>query len=183
MYLQKLLYKVLLFSLIIIGAISCVKDVDLDQTDEISLQPKMQVDLLIFDVDEVDFIDPETTALRTVIKDTVRLEFLDDSYIQDDLDKVEFSFKYSNAFPQDFNTTIYLLSENDRTQRKIDLTVKGGSSTSPEITEIIDFVDTAEIDMIKRSIKMVVEVAVVPNTEPFVGELKFQSKGLFYFVF
>ncbi|SDS05579.1 hypothetical protein SAMN04487764_1350 [Gillisia sp. Hel1_33_143] len=183
MYLQKLLYKVLLFSLIIIGAISCVKDVDLDQTDEISLQPKMQVDLLIFDVDEVDFIDPETTALRTVIKDTVRLEFLDDSYIQDDLDKVEFSFKYSNTFPQDFNTTIYLLSENDRTQRKIDLTVKGGSSTSPEITEIIDFVDTAEIDMIKRSIKMVVEVAVVPNTEPFVGELKFQSKGLFYFVF
>lgn len=183
MYLQKLLYKVLLFSLIIIGAISCVKDVDLDQTDEISLQPKMQVDLLIFDVDEVDFIDPETTALRTVIKDTVRLEFLDDSYIQDDLDKVEFSFKYSNTFPQDFNTTIYLLSENDRTQRKIDLTVKGGSSTSPEITEIIDFVDTAEIDMIKRSIKMVVEVAVVPYTEPFVGELKFQSKGLFYFVF
>ena len=183
MYLQKLLYKVLLFSLIIIGAISCVKDVDLDQTDEISLQPKVQVDLLIFDVDEVDFIDPETTALRTVIKDTVRLEFLDDSYIQDDLNKVEFSFKYTNTFPQDFNTTIYLLSENDRTQRKIDLIVKGGSSTSPEITEIIDFVDTAEIDMIKRSIKMVVEVAVVPNTEPFVGELKFQSKGLFYFVF
>jgi len=183
MYLQKLLYKVLLFSLIIIGAISCVKDVDLDQTDEISLQPKVQVDLLIFDVDEVDFIDPETTALRTVIKDTVRLEFLDDSYIQDDLNKVEFSFKYTNTFPQDFNTTIYLLSENDRTQRKIDLIVKGGSSTSPEITEIIDFVDTAEIDMIKRSIKMVVEVAVVPNKEPFVGELKFQSKGLFYFVF
>jgi len=183
MYLQKLLYKVLLFSLIIIGAISCVKDVDLDQTDEISLQPKVQVDLLIFDVNEVDFIDPETTALRTVIKDTVRLEFLDDSYIQDDLNKVEFSFKYTNTFPQDFNTTIYLLSENDRTQRKIDLIVKGGSSTSPEITEIIDFVDTAEIDMIKRSIKMVVEVAVVPNTEPFVGELKFQSKGLFYFVF
>ena len=169
--------------LIYLGVSSCVKDVDLSQTEDISLQPKLQTDLLIFDVDQKDFIDPDTNLLRTVIKDTVRLEFLDDSYIQDDLDKVEFSFKYINTFPQAFDTSIYLLSESDQIQHRVDLKVKPGGSGAPTTTEIIDFVDTDEIDKIKRSIKMVVEVAVVPNTEPFVGELQFQSKGLFYFVF
>lgn len=165
------------------GVTSCVKDVDLSQTEDISLQPKMQTDLLIFDIDQKDFIDPDTNLLRTVIKDTVRLEFLDDSYIQDDLDKVEFSFRYINTFPQAFNTSIYLLSENNQLQRSVDFKVQPGSAGNPVTTEIIDFIDTDEIDQIKRSIKMVVEVAVISNSDPFVGELKFQSKGLFYFVF
>jgi len=183
MFLHAHFNKVLFLLLIFLGVTSCVKDVDLNQTKDISLQPKLQTDLLIFDVDENDFIDPETNRLRTVIKDTVRLEFLDDSYIQDDLDKVEFSFKYINTFPQSFDTSIYLLSENDNTQRRIDLKVQPGSQDSPKTTEIIDFVNTDEIDQIKRSIKMVVEITVLPNSEAFEGELQFQSKGLFYFVF
>lgn len=183
MYLCKHFYRFLFLLLIILGVTSCVKDVDLSQTEDISLQPKLQTDLLIFDVDQKDFIDPGSGLLRTVIKDTVRLEFLDDSYIQDDLDKVEFSFKYINTFPQAFDTSIYLLSESNQLQRRIDFMVNEGSPNSPRITEIIDFVDTDEIDKIKRSIKMVVEVAVISNDEPFEGELQFQSKGLFYFVF
>lgn len=160
-----------------------MKDVDLDQAERITLQPDLQVDLLIFNVDELDFRDPETNNLKTIIRDTVRLEFLDDDYIQEDLSTVEFSFKYINSFPQAFNNSIFFLSENNRVQHRVDFPIDPGTITNPVTTERIEFIDEDQIGVIRRSIKMVVEIEVLPGSEPFTGELKFQSKGLFSFQF
>lgn len=180
---SKPILNICLFLLLLGGLTSCVKDVDLDQAENITLQPDLQVDLLIFDVDEVDFRDPVTNALKTIIRDTVRLEFLDDDYIQDDLSKVEFSFKYINSFPQSFNNSISFLSENNRVQHRVNFPIDSGTVTSPVTTEIIELIDEDQIGVIRRSIKMVVEIEVLPNSEPFTGELTFQSKGLFSFQF
>ncbi len=177
------LLKICFFLLLIAGQISCVKDVDLDQAESITLQPDMQVDLLIFNVDEVDFRDPITNSPKTIIRDTVRLEFLDDDYIQDDLSEVEFSFKYINSFPQSFNNSILFLSENNRIQHRVDFLVDPGTPGVPVMTERIEFIAQNQIGVIRRSIKMVVELEVIPNSEPFTGELEFQSKGLFSFQF
>ena len=72
------LFTCLLFS-------SCVKDVDFGQAENIALEPDLEVDLLFYQLDETDFLDSETNAYTPVIRDTVRLEFLDDEYIQDGL--------------------------------------------------------------------------------------------------
>lgn len=103
---SKIITRNLLLILFSLGLTSCVKDVDLDQAKDISLTPKLQVDLLIFDVNEDNFVDPITNQPISIIRDEVRLEFLDDSYIQDDLMEVEFKFKYINTFPQTFSSRI-----------------------------------------------------------------------------
>ncbi len=175
--------KICLLLLLVACLPSCVKDIDLDQAESITLQPDLQVDLLIFDVDELDFRDTITNNLKTTIRDTVRLEFLDDDYIQDDLSEVEFSFKYINSFPQSFNNSILFLSENNRIQHRVDFSIDPGASTNPVTTERIEFIPQDRIGVIRRSIKMVVEIEVLPSSEPFAGELKFQSKGLFSFQF
>lgn len=163
--------------------VSCVKDVDLNQAGDISLAPRIQSDLIIFEIDEKDFVDVETNELKTIIRDTVRLEFLDDSYIQKDLEEVEFSFKYINTFDQDFRSKISFLSEQNRVQHSLDFYISGGSAQSPTTTEIIDHIGEDRIQIIKRSIKMLVEIEVIPNGNPFTGKLNFQSKGLFSFQF
>lgn len=165
------------------GVISCVKDVDLNQAGDISLQPEMQVDLVITNVDEIDFMDTNTNQLKRVIRDTVRLEFLDDDYIQDDLVRVEFSFRYINTFPQTFNSKIFFLSENNRQQHLVDFYIGTGSEEDPAISENIEFIGEDRINVVKRSIKMVVEIEVLPNSQPFNGSLDFASKGLFSFEF
>lgn len=170
----------LLFSVVML---SCVKGVDLDQTEEISLTPDLQVSLLVFDVTSVDFKDIDTGEFTAIIRDTVRLEFLDDSYIQDDLSTVEFSFRYTNSFPQSFRNKISFLSENDRVQHSLQFDIAQGDSESPVITEWVEFIENERINVIKNSIKMVVEIEVVPNSNNFEGELKFESKGLFSFEF
>lgn len=165
------------------GSVSCIKDVDFDQAGDITMQPEIQTDLLIFEIDQKDFIDPVTNRLRQVIRDTVRLEFLDDSYIQDDLEKVEFSFKYRNTFPQSFSNKISFLSENDRVQHRVDFLIAAGAPGDPAVTEKIDLIGPDRIQIIKRSIKMVVEIEVMPNDQAFTGKLNFESKGLFSFQF
>lgn len=169
--------------LIFMGSVSCIKDVDFDQAGDITMQPEIQTDLLIFEIDQKDFIDPVTNQLRQVIRDTVRLEFLDDSYIQDDLEQVEFSFKYRNTFPQSFSNKIIFLSENNRVQHRVDFLIAAGSPGDPAVTEKIDLIGPDRIQIIKRSIKMVVEIEVMPNDQAFTGKLNFESKGLFSFQF
>lgn len=165
------------------GISSCVKDIDFDQAGDISLQPKIQADLLIFEIDEKDFIDPDTNRQRLTISDTVRLEFLDDDYVQKDLEMVEFSFKYRNTFPQAFANRILFLSENNQLQHEVIFETTPGNAGRPIVTEIVETIEPAKIHVIKRSIKMVVEIRAITNSAPFTGTLNFESKGLFSFQF
>ena len=171
------------FILIAIGLSSCVKDVDFEQAEDITLQPEIQVDLLIFEIDQKDFIDPENSLQRLTIRDTVRLEFLDDDYVQNDLEKVEFSFKYRNTFPQPFSNRIFFLSENNQLQHEILFETAPGNAGRPVVSEVIEVIGPDRIQVIKRSIKMVVEITAITNSAPFAGTLNFESKGLFSFQF
>ena len=163
--------------------VSCIKDVDFDQAGDITMQPEIQTDLLIFEIDQKDFVDPATNQSKLIIRDTVRLEFLDDSYIQNDLEKVEFSFKYRNSFPQGFFNKISFLSENNALQHQVSFYIGGGAARNPAVTEKIELILPQRIQVIKNSIKMVVELEVMPGNEPFTGILNFESKGLFSFQF
>jgi len=180
---SKIIFQFLVLLLFSLGLSSCVKDVDLNQAKDIGLKPKLQIDLLIFDVNEADFVDTLTNQQKTIIRDTVRLEFLDDSYIQDDLMEVEFSFKYINSFPQSFHNKITFLSENNSAQHVVEFNINPGDKNNLAVTEVIDLIEFDQIQVIRRSIKMVVEIEALPNNDPFTGELKFQSKGLFSFEF
>ena len=182
MYFSKVIPQVLLLLLVIVTT-SCIKDIDFDQAGDISLQPEIQASLLIFEIDERDFIDPETNLQKLIIRDTVRLEFLDDDYIQSDLEKVEFSFKFRNTFPQSFNNRILFLSENNGLQHEVIFDTDPGKQGHPIVSEKIEIIGPDRIQVIKRSIKMVVEIGVNPNGQPFSGKLNFESKGLFSFQF
>lgn len=165
------------------GLTSCVKDVDLNQAENIRLKPKLQTDLLIFDVEESDFVDSITKEIKTVIRDTVRLEFLDDDYIQENLKEVQFSFQYVNHFPHAFNSSIYFLSESNNLQHRVDFFLPASRGGSPTVTERIEIIPEERIHEIRRTIKMVVELNAIKGNEPFIGKIHFQSKGLFIMEF
>ena len=182
MYFSKIIPLVFLLLLVTVTT-SCIKDIDFDQAGDISLQPEIQADLLIFEIDQRDFVDPDTNLQRLIIRDTVRLEFLDDDYIQKDLEMVEFSFKYRNTFPQSFSNRILFLSENNNLQHEVSFETNPGINGNPVISEMIEEIGPDRIHVIKRTIKMVVEIRVNPNERPFIGKLNFESKGLFSFQF
>lgn len=162
---------------------ACVKDVDLDQKEDIVLSPEIDVDLVIYSLDEMDFQDPTAGALQTFISDTVRLEFLDDDYIQGDLTSVEFYFRHINTFPREIESKIRFLSNSNQEQFSVNYTISAGGSGNPVIADTTELIETARIGEVRRTIKMVVELEVQPGGAAFEGELNFASKGLFWFDF
>lgn len=161
----------------------CVKDIDLDQAEEIGLSPDIEVDLLIYDISEDYFYQSENNVFQPVIRDTVRLEFLDDDYIQKDLTEVELYFRHINTFPQHFSHTIKFLSNTGGEQFRVQYEVAPGGLNNPVETDYIEIIEENRINLIRNSIQMVVELEAHPNSEEFKGELEFASTGLFKFEF
>ncbi|MCJ7759165.1 MAG: hypothetical protein MUP24_13585, partial [Gillisia sp.] len=92
-------------------------------------------------------------------------------------------FKYINSFSQSFHNKISFLSENNSAQHVIEFNINPGDKNNYAVTEVIDLIKFDQIQVIRRSIKMAVEIEALPGNDPFTGELKFQSKGLFSFEF
>ena len=173
----------LLLGLLSILMTSCFKDVDFEQAQDIQLAPDLEVDLLYYKIDKTDFLDSETNAFTPVIRDTVRLEFLDDDYIQDGLMFAEFRFKHENKFPYLIKSSIRFLSENDRNQFSVNYDIPPGSIDSPSVVDTTYVVDGGDIGKVRRSLKMLVVLEMIGGAKDTEGELKFSSKGLFKFEF
>ena len=106
-----------------------------------------------------------------------------DDYIQKDLTSVEFYFRHINTFPHEIESKIRFLSDGNREQFAVNYTIKPGINGNPVTTEQFEFIEENRIHLVRRTIKMVVELEVQPGSAKFEGELDFASKGLFSFEF
>lgn len=176
--------KILLIGFLLSLAFSsCFADVDFGQSENITLEPDLEVDLLYYKLNELDFLDSETNEYSSTIRDTVRLEFLDDDYIQDGLVYAAFRFRHENRFPYLINTNIRFLSASGRSQFNITYTIPEGTLTSPAIVDTVHVMQGNDINKVRRSIQVVVEHEIVGADKAIQGELDLQSKGLFKFEF
>lgn len=162
---------------------SCFKDLDFGQSEDIELAPDLEVDLLFYQLNESDFQDSETNAYSPVIRDTVRLEFLDDDYIQDGLVLAEFRFRHENRFPYELKSNIRFIDKNGRNQFNVEYNIPAGSETSASVIDTLYVMEGSDITKVKRSINMVVELEILNAGKDLQGELDFLSKGLFEFEF
>jgi hypothetical protein len=171
----KLLCGVLSFIL----CASCVKDVDFDQADEIIISPKVDLDLVFFELDTENFVTAETGEAISVIRDTTRLEFLDDGFVRDNLLQIDFVFRYDNSFSQTFEHSALFLNEEDEVQYEVTFDVAASSDGLANTTVYTQTVAEPDLDAIRNSIKMLIELTLQPNGEPIIGEMRHQSKAVY----
>ena len=162
---------------------SCFKDVDFGQSEDIALEPDLEVDLLFYNLNETDFLDSETSVFTPVISDTIRLEFLDDDYIQENLVYTSLRFRHENRFPYQINSNIKFLAENGRNQFNIAYSIPPAAEGVSSVVDTTRVITGNEISKIRRSIQMVVQLEIIGANEDLQGELDFMSKGLFRFEF
>lgn len=161
---------------------SCVRDVDVDQAREIVIPPTVVVDLVYFTINSSHFQETGSTGIRRA-KDEVRLEFLDDDYIQDGLVRADFNFRYSNTFSQSFKNKVTFLSESNRVMHVINFEIPAGSPEDANIINYTEIIPEEDINAIRRSIKMLVEIETEPNSELTEGRLQLQSRAFLEFEF
>ena len=162
---------------------SCFKDVDFSEAENIMLTPDIKVSIIEYQLGEVDFVDSGSGDFTTVIQDTVRLEYLDDSYVQDGLMYAEFRFKHENYFNFPIQSKISFLSEEKNSQFQVNYTIPAGNESSPAVIDTLHIMSGEKIVKVRRSIDMAIELQIPQDPKSLDGALDFSSRGLYRFEF
>lgn len=160
--------------------ISCVKDTDFDQADEIVLTPTVELDLIYFNLSASDFFDPNTSNQILTVRDTTELRFLNDVEVQENLRRAEFYFKFTNSIAREFQADFQFLSPQNDTTYTAQTTVTQGSVSNPISTEFIENVEGDAINDLTRASRVVVSVTIPSSNANLEGDLNLQSKVTYY---
>lgn len=166
----------LLFFLVV----SCIKDTDFDQVDNVDLTPTIDLDLIYFNLSASDFFDPNTSNPILTVRDTTELRFLNDIEIQKNLKRAEFYFKFTNSIDREFQADFQFLSPQNDTTYTAQTVVTPGTVSNPVITEFIENVEGTDINDLTLASKVVVSVTIPSSNANLEGALNLQSKVTYY---
>jgi hypothetical protein len=163
--------------------ISCVKDTDFDQANDVVLAPVIELDLIYFDLAAGDFYDTSTATSILTLRDTTNLPFLDDEEISSSLKRAEFYFKFTNSVARSFLVDFQFLSVENDTTYMTQTEVAQGIVSNPVITEFTENVEGASIQDLTMASKLVISVTIPSSKADLTGTLNLQSKTTYYLEF
>ncbi|MEG9328652.1 hypothetical protein SAMN04488034_104221 [Salinimicrobium catena] len=163
-------------------SVSCVKDVDLDQIEEIKLQPKAVVDLINFELNAdliptLDLGNPFTT--EEIIPFNVITDDLEESVVGIDL-----GFEYYNSLPRTFNVEINFLDDRNRVKQTRKFEIPPGSKNFPADNQLIfSFTTAKELELLSESTQVKAKFTMQPGPGATEGEIKLLSTATYQFEF
>ena len=172
-------YLLLIFSLS--ALYSCIDNLNFDQI-EYSATPVYNTPLVSFDLNQSNFIDPNTNTDIPIVSDITDFTFLDNSFVRDNLERVELNFELNNQFDnRSFSFSIeFLDANNNATHPIINFTTQPNQLLVPPIETILisnnqDFLRTRKI---RVSVEM--STSTTPLSPTIIQNLSFKSAGTFY---
>lgn len=175
---KKNIYLLFLFSAVLLLFTACIKDTDLEQTDDIVLSPTLELDFLFFDINSESFTDIGVNNLA--ITDTTNLDFLNDEIAVDNLIKADFFFKNTNSFPIQFTTQYQFLDENNEIHYEILIPIDAGTINNPVVTEHTEIIEEDGLVNLTMAEKVVVNILANSSVDNLEGNLNVQSKTTYY---
>ncbi len=177
-YLQRYLSIVVLIAIFSIS-ISCVDDVDFDQTQDVVFNQTVDASLIFFTIDTTDLENVNTEEAVVTVRDSTRLEFLDDDYIRENLLEVTLDFQVDNTFGQSLVNRAVFLNNAGQEQFVVEFEIISSPDGSVQRTEFTQVLSQEDIIAISNSIQIANEVIFTTNGASLNGELSLQSKALY----
>ncbi|UAB79910.1 hypothetical protein INR76_07120 [Marixanthomonas sp. SCSIO 43207] len=174
------LYVPALLVLVFTFFTACVRDTDFDQAEDITLTPVVELDLIYFNLEANDFFDSSTSNPRLTVTDTTELPFLDDGFVQDDLRKADFLFKFTNSIPRNFDVNFQFLNPENVETYSTQTSIAPGSTNNPQPTDFTETVEGQELIDLTQASKVVVSVTIESSNENLEGELNLKSKTTYH---
>lgn len=174
--------KVFFFLMLILSTyISCTKEVDFDQVDDLVLTPVVESSIFHFEASAEDFILGGMENLR-FNSGFVEIDVFNNRFVNEDLVKAELVFEVVNSINRGYEITIEFW---DDSFRRYSLPV---SASSSPINESLIFNTTEEFEGVKLlnlkattrlrfRLTMLSGVPIDSNTP---GKISLKSKGVFY---
>jgi hypothetical protein len=164
---------------------SCVKDVDFDQSDDLSIQPKYVASLVHFTISQDKFIDDLGNELIK-ISENFSTPINTSTIANENITKAEIQFKTSNSFNRIFIIVIKLYDIDGNVTFSFNpITLNPNTSNIPQKQTI----QGADLNNFVRSNSATMEVILLPSTNGSVIDaniaksINVQVSGLFYLNF
>lgn len=166
---------------IILVLISCTKGVDFNQANDIKLTPVFESSLVYIDEPANRFFvnGKEVTGLQ----DSVNINFFNDPFIVNYLEKAEFLFQTTNSINRGFQVQVDMMNDFNQLQHTFSFSSSASPDNSEVVTEHLEVFEGNSLIALKNTTKLVFKLTILPgapinaNTP---GRIILKSKGTFY---
>ena len=184
--LKKTILKSVLGLCIILCSNACIKDVDFDQAEDLSITPALEVSIIHFEEPALTFLDEDGVEL-TIVKDSVNIEIFRDPFVIDNLIKADFLFEANNTINRAYNAEIEYFDDNYVLLHEFNFGVSASPNGENIIVEYVEVFEGPELESLKATTNIVLTLTLMPSSDGSIleetspGNLKLRSKASFYF--
>jgi len=178
--------KYFYYCLLLIGTISCISDVDFDQSTDVIIEPVTEISLVYLDVEASRFVD-NGVEIQFVSDVVDNIEIFTNEVVVDYLIKADLFFEVTNQIDRQFEVTTLFLDENDQLLRASQFSIDPESTiTSQPLLFTIEF-DENNITSLVETKTIRFQFELLPSndgstlTDNDTDLISLQSKGVFYF--
>lgn len=168
-----------LFSVLII---SCTKEVDFGQTEDLVLEPIVASDLIFFNAPATKF-HVNGSELSTV-KDSIIIDLFNRDFVVENLIKAEFVFETTNSINRAFNVQIDFRDDSNVLRHSFSVSPIASPTNTDLVTTHTEVFENTSLDALKASNKIVLTVQALSGGSPLddntPGRIQLKSKGIFY---
>jgi len=183
MSLKKRTIRIAGFVLLLLGVMSCVKDVDFDQTDDVKLEPVYELDFVYARITTPKFTNPNTGSFVQVLRDTLQDDFFSGD-VGGKLLKAELFVSLENSIPVGFDAELKFLDGNNVvipiTTSPIIISIPSGGIGNLQSSERTYAITLADLKKLESAKKIASFVTIDGNDNDLGGELILKSKGIYY---
>lgn len=169
------------FIILLFTSISCVKDIDFGQAEDLILSPEYLISLVYTNLDQTYFIDPSGNEISE-ITDRTRVDFFG-SFTEDYLRKIDVDIHITNSFNRNFTLEFRFVDENNMETYAIPSLSILANSADFRYTEEIDVAVNPAI-LFTESIEMTLTLLPSPDGSEIDSAQQanfiFKSAGTFY---
>ncbi|MEQ3498257.1 hypothetical protein ABMY20_00700 [Tenacibaculum sp. SSH1-16] len=161
---------------------SCIKDIDFSQAEDIEITPVIVASLVYANLDQISLVTPTGIEIAR-IREVSRLEVFNNEGAED-LNKIELNFEINNPFDRNFKLNFNFLDENNA------VTYRVTSINIPKNTQAFNFqevIDVLSNSSILNSTKIELILELLPSSDGTVIDINepkkftFKSAGTLYF--
>lgn len=177
------MFKNIFYILVTLTFFSCVKDIDVEQTDDVAPSPVVEANFIFFTLAIDDFRESTTPLAPLQAIDTTEVRFLNDDFGKDNIVQVDYFFRVNNTFPVPLHADFTFLSPENEPFFNINFPITPSANGSPALTEFTRVITGEEINQLTLNDKVVVTITIDTSNPSLVGELNFQSKATYFLEF
>lgn len=161
--------------------ISCTKEIDLNQADDLEINPITTISLFHFDAPANNFIIGNSNAFSD--GDFVQIDIFNNSFIDNNLVRAELEFETINSINRDYEVQIDFLDDSNEIRHTFTFSAEASPNNENITTRHIEVFEDTELSNLKQTSNLAFTLTMLPG-EPVnsstPGNISLKSKATFF---